>query len=154
MQPQYVQGGGQPQYGQPQYYAQQPQQYAGQPPYAAPAYAASAPPGAYGYAQQQPQQVIVMQQQQQPEVVVIETQQTMNMGGFGRMGPAMCVCPNCRATVSTNVNSEPGAQTWFCFCILLFLFWPAACLPFCIPSCQDVTHSCPACGVVVTRISG
>ena len=169
MQPQYVQGG-QPQYvvaqpQQPQYYAQAPQQQG--------AYGASAPPGYYqpqmqqgGQQQPQPyyqqgqpgQGVVVMGQvpvQQQTEIVVIETgPQPQYGGGFSREVPAMCVCPNCRQTVSTNVSTEPGAQTWFCFCSLLLLFWPAACLPFCIPSCQDVTHSCPACGVVITRITG
>ena len=202
MQPQYVQGGGQPQYvvAQPQYYAQAPQQQQQQ----QQAYAGAAPPGYYQQQPQQPQQYypqqpqVVMGQPVQQEIVVIETQQPQHFGGFSRDAPAMCVCPNCRQTISTNVSTEPGAQTWFCvsptartaaapglrrpplaathapldarpppssprsasslalaqFCILLLLFWPAACLPFCIPSCQDVTHSCPACGVVVTRISG
>lgn len=122
------QGGMQPQ--QPQYYTQAPQYGGMQPQYG------SAPPG---YMQPQPQyqyqqqpNVVVMGQPVQQEIVVIETgpQQPQYGGGFSRVAPAMCVCPNCRQTVSTNMSTEPGAQTWFCFCILLLVFWPAACLPF------------------------
>lgn len=70
---------------------------------------------------------------------------------FGRL-PATCVCPNCRAQVTTNVETSPGVMAWLLCAGLLFVgCWPCACLPFCMDSMQDVTHRCPACGAAIAR---
>lgn len=149
MQGQYVQGPppgyGGPQYGGAPQYGGQPQQayYAPQQPvYAMPI-------------SSQPPPVMVYQQQQPTEIVVIETPQ-MSVGygaGFSRDSPTVCVCPNCRGQVQTRLSMEPGGQAWCCMCILLIFFWPLFWLPLCMPACMDVTHSCPQCGAVITRIT-
>lgn len=151
--------------GQQQYYAAPPPGYPQQqlpPAYAqgvpvassyppqAYANAGGYPPNAGGYPgsaagagqQQQPQTIIVMEQPQ-PNYMVMPQ-------GWG-YNPVSCVCPQCHAQVVTTVTSSPGAMAWISGCILAFIFLPLACIPCCIESCQDVTHSCPSCGWVIRR---
>ena len=81
-----------------------------------------------------------------PGTTVYVVDQNVGAGGFGRVS-ANVVCPNCRAQVMTAVSSTPGGTSWFCCIALCFVgAGPFALLPFCIDTCQDVTHSCPSCG--------
>jgi len=143
---------------QGQYYGQQPQyapQYAQGPPPGypgGPVFAQGVPVAAYGGPPQgfpgsatgggQGQTIIVMEQQPQQYMVMPQ--------GWG-FAPVSCVCPNCRSQVVTSVSTAPGAMAWISGLILAIVFLPLACVPCCIESCQDVTHSCPACGTVIRR---
>ena len=144
---QYYKQGQPSQQGQPQmqgHYVQ-----SGQPMYAAPA------PGTQYYPPQgYPQQTVVMGTPPPQEIIIVEQGggYTGGVVGFSRNGPTQCVCPNCRQAVVTNVIVEPGTTAWLCCCVLAFVFWPLACLPFCLPSCQDTVHTCPACGCVISRL--
>ena len=90
---------------------------------------------------------------QAPQVIVVEQQpQIYTSAGFGRDAPTQCVCPNCRATVLTRVDKEPGCLAYFSACVLGFIFLPFACLPCCIPGCLDTIHSCPSCGASIARV--
>ncbi|OQV19783.1 hypothetical protein BV898_06057 [Hypsibius exemplaris] len=55
-------------------------------------------------------------------------------------------CPSCGQSIVTHIDYEVGshAQTLMClFCFFggLFCCW----IPLCVPSMQDVVHSCPNC---------
>lgn len=67
--------------------------------------------------------------------------------GFGPYSKVL-TCPNCRASVSTSLDYEPGVLTWISSgLICLFGCWFGCCLiPFCLSDCQDVKHKCPNCG--------
>jgi lipopolysaccharide-induced tumor necrosis factor-alpha factor len=101
-----------------------------------------------GYQQQQQPQY----QMQQPQtIVVVDNQHAQFVNGFGRTS-TQCVCPHCRATVATNVVQAPGSSAWlFCIGLAFIGLWPCMCIPFCMDPCQDVTHSCPNCGIVIVR---
>jgi lipopolysaccharide-induced tumor necrosis factor-alpha factor len=89
------------------------------------------------------------QQQQQQQVIMIPQQQTHL--SFSRDGPTMCVCPNCHTHITTSFSSEPGCMAWLC-CIALLWASPLCLIPFCIPGCNDVTHTCPRCQILIARL--
>ncbi|XP_071446543.1 lipopolysaccharide-induced tumor necrosis factor-alpha factor homolog isoform X2 [Hetaerina americana] len=65
------------------------------------------------------------------------------------LGPmSTCVtCPSCHAVVHTRVDHEPSSRTHM-FAVLLCIFglWPCCLFPYCMDSCQNSMHYCPACG--------
>ncbi|KAK7872291.1 hypothetical protein R5R35_012134 [Gryllus longicercus] len=61
--------------------------------------------------------------------------------------PANITCPSCHAQIQTRVSHESSTKTHI-IALLLCLFgcWPCVCLPYCMDSCQNANHHCPACG--------
>ena len=125
-----------------------------------------------GYPQSYPAQPVYMTgpprdgQQQQPTMVMMppgsltgmpqQTQQVIMIPqqthlSFSRDGPTTCICPGCHSQITTSYQSEPGCMAWLC-CIALIWLSPLCLLPFCIPGCNDVTHSCPRCNIVIARL--
>ncbi|XP_059482379.1 lipopolysaccharide-induced tumor necrosis factor-alpha factor homolog [Neocloeon triangulifer] len=56
------------------------------------------------------------------------------------------VCPSCQANIQTRVEHKSGTMTHI-IALLLCLFgcWCCAPIPYCIESCRDAYHYCPAC---------
>ena len=60
--------------------------------------------------------------------------------------PVSMVCPHCQKNITTRTDSEASALAWIIGGVLCLLaLWPCACIPCCIDSLQQVTHSCPNC---------
>uniref|UniRef100_T1JEW0 LITAF domain-containing protein n=1 Tax=Strigamia maritima TaxID=126957 RepID=T1JEW0_STRMM len=76
-------------------------------------------------------------------VTVVHTGPQMFFGA----NPINITCPNCGSHVVTSTTTNPGLLSWLiCGMCVLFGCWLGCCLiPFCIPECQDVEHSCPNC---------
>lgn len=137
-----------PQYQQPQsttgpQYAQATTQVTGQPipppPMPQPGYGPypAAPPPQSGY-------TIVPNPQVVNRTVIV--QQPVSV--FGR-SPIQCVCQNCHQNVITSTNVEPGAYTWLMCVVICLFFGIFGLIPFCVPECQDVRHTCPNCHYTV-----
>jgi len=132
---------GQP--GQPPMYPNAAEMPAAQP---VPYQAAPAPqPVAYA----QPAQVVVQPVVAAPAPVASSIVQPISLGASS----VMCVCPSCRATVTTTTVYEAGGLCWLiCFGCLFFGLWLGCCLiPFCINECKDVVHKCPNCNALIGK---
>ena len=83
-----------------------------------------------------------MQQPQtnQPQVVTVA-------GPLFGNRPVTMMCPNCQKTITTKTFSEHGALTWISAGVLCFVM--CCCIPFCVDSCDDVTHTCPSCNITL-----
>ena len=69
------------------------------------------------------------------------------------LNPVRLVCPYCRMVTVTRVQTRPGTVQWLlCLGFCLFGLWFCCCIPFCIDTLQDGTHSCANCGQVLGRI--
>lgn len=69
------------------------------------------------------------------------------------VGGAAALC-GVRVPVRPWQSSVPPSHTLsssLSVLVLCCVFWPVACLPLCMPDCQDIVHSCPNCGCVVAR---
>jgi lipopolysaccharide-induced tumor necrosis factor-alpha factor len=64
------------------------------------------------------------------------------------------ICPHCQSQIQTRTDSEPSATAWVLGVVLCILCWPLSCVPCCIDSLQDVTHTCPNCRKVVGTYKG
>jgi len=91
---------------------------------------------------------------QQPPVQIQQTVQYVQAPSFGHRAVQM-VCPHCQASITTKTVSEPSALAWIIGGVLcLVSLWPCACIPCCIDSLQQVTHSCPNCKNFLGRYKG
>jgi len=102
-----------------------------------------------------PQQkgVPVLPPQQQP-VRIQQTIQYVQAPSFGHR-PLQIVCPHCQASITTKTVSEPSALAWILGGVLCLTgLWVCACIPCCIDSLQQVTHSCPNCKNFLGRYKG
>ena len=60
--------------------------------------------------------------------------------------PATMVCPGCQSQVTTATSSRPAWSAWLVAGLLCLTgFWPCFCIPCCVPSLQNVDHTCPHC---------
>jgi hypothetical protein len=61
-------------------------------------------------------------------------------------------CPFCNQSVPTIAKRVTGqAQIFWCF--VLFLLAPCiCCIPFCMPSCDDINYECSNCRRIVSVI--
>ncbi|GAB5366180.1 hypothetical protein AAMO2058_001122700 [Amorphochlora amoebiformis] len=51
------------------------------------------------------------------------------------------ICRSCnKQTPVQNARRYPSIWAWLCCVIMVFVFWPCACLPFCIPACYKVSR--------------
>ena len=91
-----------------------------------------------------------MPQQPQVQQVIMIPQQTTHLS-FSRDGPTICICPGCHSQITTSYQSEPGCMAWLC-CVALLWASPLCLIPFCIPGCNDVTHTCPRCNIIIARL--
>jgi len=86
--------------------------------------------------------------------VVQQTVQYVQAPTFGHRAVQM-VCPHCQASITTHTVSEPSALAWILGGLICFVgFWPCACIPCCVDSLQQVTHSCPNCKNFLGRYKG
>jgi len=93
-------------------------------------------------------------QQPQAPVQVVTQVQYVAAPSFGYR-PVTMTCPHCQAHVTTKTQSEPSVVAWIVGGLLCFVgFWPCACIPCCVDSMQQVTHSCPSCGNFLGRYKG
>jgi len=92
--------------------------------------------------------------QPQPPVQVVTQVQYVSGPSFGHR-PVNMVCPHCQKNITTKTSSEPSALAWIIGGVLCFTFlWPCACIPCCVDSLQQVTHSCPSCNNSLGRYKG
>jgi len=60
-----------------------------------------------------------------------------------------------QAHVTTKTDSEPSVVAWIVGGLLCLVgFWPCSCIPCCVDSMQQVTHSCPSCKNFLGRYKG
>jgi len=91
---------------------------------------------------------------QQPPVQVHQTVQYVQAPNFGHRALQM-MCPHCQASITTHTVSEPSALAWILGGVLCITgLWPCSCIPCCIDSMQQVTHSCPSCKNFLGRYKG
>lgn len=92
--------------------------------------------------------------QPQPPVQVVTQVQYVQGPSFGHRAVTM-VCPHCQNNITTRTSSEPSALAWIIGGVLCFVgLWPCACVPCCIDSLNQVTHSCPSCNNTLGRYKG
>ena len=89
-----------------------------------------------------------------PPVPIIQPVTVVQPMGFGHV-PQAAQCQTCRQQIVTSVRYESGGGTWlFAFLICIFGGFLGCCfIPFCVNSCQDAVHICPACQAPVGRKS-
>jgi lipopolysaccharide-induced tumor necrosis factor-alpha factor len=77
------------------------------------------------------------------------------LGGFLGHNSQTIQCPSCRQQVVTQVQYEAGTATWLIAFLICFFGGVIGCclIPFCVPSCQDAVHTCPACHNLIGRRS-
>jgi len=96
----------------------------------------------------------VPQMAAQPPVQVVTQVQYVQAPSFG-FRPVGMTCPHCQASITTHTVSEPSAMAWIVGGVLCLVgLWPCACVPCCIDSMQQVTHSCPSCKNFLGRYKG
>ncbi|KAG4077049.1 hypothetical protein HA402_016036 [Bradysia odoriphaga] len=69
-----------------------------------------------------------------------------------QVGPVSTItlCPSCRASVRTNVRHDVALKTHLMALLLCCCFcWPCVCVPYCVDSCKDANHFCPACNAFI-----
>uniref|UniRef100_A0A0K8SWF9 LITAF domain-containing protein n=1 Tax=Lygus hesperus TaxID=30085 RepID=A0A0K8SWF9_LYGHE len=76
------------------------------------------------------------------------TAPTVAMVFFGQE-PQSMTCPNCRTAIMTRTESKATIMTHVIALVLLIVFCPCVCLPYCCDSCQATYHYCPKCGHLV-----
>ncbi|CAK1551662.1 unnamed protein product [Leptosia nina] len=69
--------------------------------------------------------------------------------------PAVTVCRSCGIQITTRVEQMPSMRTHL-FALLLCLigFWPCACVPYCIDTCNNADHYCPNCNAFIGSYHG
>ncbi|ELU05556.1 hypothetical protein CAPTEDRAFT_140846, partial [Capitella teleta] len=67
--------------------------------------------------------------------------------------PVQTWCPNCQTQILTSTQYDVGTYAWLICAILCICGCHLGCclIPFCVPGCQDVIHSCPNCHQMITR---
>jgi len=92
--------------------------------------------------------------QPQPPVQVVTQVQYVAGPSFGHR-PVTMVCPHCQKNITTRTNSEPSALAWIIGGVMCLVgLGLCACIPCCIDSLNQVTHSCPACSNTLGRYKG
>ncbi|CAL1601863.1 unnamed protein product [Knipowitschia caucasica] len=103
------------------------------------------PPGAARNNLHQPAQPIydtAIEPQPQTMVVVSQSLPTDS--------PGEMMCPQCRINVVTMTEYKVGTLSWLIGGIIfLTCFLPFCWIPFCVPSCKDVKHTCPRCHTTI-----
>uniref|UniRef100_A0A3Q2P6T9 Lipopolysaccharide-induced tumor necrosis factor-alpha factor homolog n=1 Tax=Fundulus heteroclitus TaxID=8078 RepID=A0A3Q2P6T9_FUNHE len=105
-------------------------------------------PVAQQYQQPVAQQYLqpVAQQYQQP----VAQQYLQPVAQQPTDAPGRIQCRYCQTTVVTSTESKVGLCTWLTFGgLFIFGIWPVCLIPFCVPPCKDVQHSCPTCNNVL-----
>ncbi|KAM4595722.1 lipopolysaccharide-induced tumor necrosis factor-alpha factor homolog [Fundulus diaphanus] len=96
-------------------------------------------------AQQPVLQFVTQQNQNALPVNQIVVMQPMPTDAPGRM-----LCPHCQISVVTSTEYKMGILTWTIAGVLcIFGCWPCCLIPFFVPACKDVEHSCPSCNNVL-----
>ncbi|KAM4595522.1 uncharacterized protein V3H82_002937 isoform 2-T2 [Fundulus diaphanus] len=94
----------------------------------------------------------VAQQYQQPAAQQYLQPVTQQAAAFVRPtdSPGRMQCRYCQLPVVTSIEYKMGLCTWLIFGgLCIFGIWPFCLIPFCVPSCKDVQHSCPMCNNVL-----
>ena len=66
--------------------------------------------------------------------------------------PVAMTCPNCQEFITTKTDSKPSALAWILGAVLCFVL--CCCIPFCVGSLNQVTHSCPSCNTILGFYKG
>ncbi|KAJ8724902.1 hypothetical protein PYW07_015860 [Mythimna separata] len=69
----------------------------------------------------------------------------------GQMGPkpAPITCRSCNQQIVTRVELKSSTKTHLFALLLCCVFFPCACLPYCIDSCHNADHYCPNCNAYI-----
>ena len=83
---------------------------------------------------------------QQPQTTIIHRNSVVTAPRFGPY-PVPYTCPNCNASITTEVESTPGSLAYILSGVLCLLgAWCCCCfVPCCVKRCKDIEHRCPNC---------
>lgn len=54
-------------------------------------------------------------------------------------------CPSCQAVITTRISHDTSTRTHLFALLCCLIFFPCACVPYCMDSCKDTNHYCPNC---------
>jgi len=90
----------------------------------------------------------------QTQLRVVTHVQYLSEPSYGNR-PVTMVCPHCQKNITTRTHSQPSALAWIIGAVLcLTCMWPCACIPCCVDTLQQVTHTCPACNMTLGMYKG
>jgi len=58
-------------------------------------------------------------------------------------------CRSCQADISTRVSYDTSSRTHLFALLCCIIFFPCACVPYCMDSCKDTNHYCPNCNAYI-----
>ncbi|KAJ8724903.1 hypothetical protein PYW07_015861 [Mythimna separata] len=58
-------------------------------------------------------------------------------------------CKSCNELIATRVELKTSTKTHLFALLICCVFWPLACLPYCIDSCHNADHYCPNCNAYI-----
>ena len=98
-----------------------------------------------------PMMMGVPQQAPQPTIIINEGSHNEPLPPVFPRAPIPVSCPICRKKVTTEVKSQCSSKQWLACVVISCIFWPAACVPFCMGDCYDNVHRCPQCQTTLGR---
>ena len=92
----------------------------------------------------------MMQQPMQPGVTVVQAGKHESYPMFWPEHSIVITCHHCGHSGPTLVIETYSSMTWILFWVMcIFGFWLCCCIPMCISSLNNQTHSCGHCHKIV-----